>query len=139
MGLPLRLKRSDYEHSIYFELVAPGTTLQEALAPAFWVHVIGRMRVYDLVELVAADGSFDCLARVVHLDTRSGDISFRILTCVGEGKPAAVEAVRESPFELRHKGHGRWSVVERSTGKTMLENASKEEAAAFADAPDKAA
>jgi len=139
MAPPLRLKRSDYEHSNYFELIAPGTSLQEALSPAYWVHVNRGMRVHDVIELVAADGSFDCLVRIVHIDKHSGALAFRILNHVGEGKPAGVEAARESDFELRHTGHGRWSVVERSTGNTLLENVSKQKAEAFANAPGKAA
>ena len=48
-------------------------------------------------------------------------------------------AWRESPFEMKQRDHGRWVVLERGTGKLLLDNASKGETQALAAAPDKAA
>ena len=140
MALPLRLKRSDYEHTRYFELIPPGTTLETAMSPQYWEHVRVGMRIYDEIELVAADGSFDALVRVVHIDSRSGALAFRVLNhVVGEGKTVSVAAVKESPVELKHRGHGKWAVLERGSGKLLLDGVSKDEALAFAEGSDKAA
>ena len=40
---------------------------------------------------------------------------------------------------MKQRDHGRWVVLERGTGKLLLDNASKGEAEAFAQAPAKAA
>ena len=141
IGIPIRLRRAEYEFTKYVEVVPAGVSLEAAMSSDFWAHVHRGLRLYDEIVLIAADGSFDATVRVIAIDSRAGTIRFRMLNFVGaEGKPIRGGAVAmESPFELKHRGHGRWAVIERATGKTMLENATKDEATAFAAAPDKAA
>ena len=96
--------------------------------------------LHDLVELVAEDGGYDVVARVVAIDNRAGTLRFRVLNHVaGEGKPTDAAGFRESTVELKHRGHGKWAVVDRGSGKVLLDGATKDEAEAFAQAPAKAA
>ena len=141
MGIPIRLRRAEYEFTKYVEVVPAGVSLEAAMTSDYWAHVQRGLRLYDEITLIAADGSFDATVRVIAIDSRAGTIRFRVLNLIGaEGKPISGGAVAmESPFELKHRGHGRWTVLERGTGKVLLDNASKGEAEAFAQAPAKAA
>ena len=135
MGIPIRLRRAEYEFTKYVEVVPAGVSLEAAMASDYWAHVHRGLRLYDEIVLIAADGYFDATVRVIAIDSRAGTIRFRVLNLVGaEGKPISGGAIAmESPFELKHRGHGKWSVLERSSGKVLIDGVSKDEAAAFAE------
>ena len=80
------------------------------------------------------------VARVVAIDNRACTLRFRVLNHVaGEGKPTDAAGFRESTVELKHRGHGKWAVVDRGSGKVLLDGATKDEAEVYAQAPAKAA
>jgi hypothetical protein len=50
--------------------VKPGTTIEMVLDPDYWVHGGGVLKVNDLIEVIAQDGSFELELRVVAVDAR---------------------------------------------------------------------
>lgn len=66
--LPSRLGRAEHERGDYFHQPAPGVSLDQVLDPNYWVHLAERLRVNDLIEVVAPDHSFDLDLRVVAID-----------------------------------------------------------------------
>ena len=135
MGIPIRLRRAEYEFTKYVEVVPAGVSLEAAMASDYWAHVHRGLRLYDEIVLIAADGYFDATVRVIATDSCAGTIRFRVLNFVGaEGKPISGGAVAmESPFELKHRGHGKWVALDRASGKVLAEG-TKEEVSAAAEA-----
>jgi len=129
-NLPLRLKRTEFESNSYFEVIAPGVTLEEVMSGDFWVHVRNNFRVHDVIVAVAADGAFDAELRITSLNKVSGDIRFRLLSNVKGQAGAVVKSQPAERFEIKHRGAGRFAIVERKTGDIAADGLDKDTAAA---------
>jgi len=128
--LPVRLTFADYGRNRYFEVIPPGVTLDEVMTGDYWVHVRKRLRVNDVMEVVAADGSFDADLRILSINQASGDIRFRVLRNVA-GTPAdAAKPVPAERYEAKHKRLGQWHIIEKATGAVVVDGLSKDEAVA---------
>jgi hypothetical protein len=71
--------RAEFDRS-HFHLVIPagmGFTADDLTNPHFWQHHAAKMSVYDMVDAVAADGSFDVQMRVIKKDV--GKVFMRVL------------------------------------------------------------
>lgn len=140
---PLRLRRSEEVRSTYFEVLPEGMKLEDAMNSDFWNNVRKKLRLYDLIEVVAADGSFDALIRVINLNLVTGEINFRVLSNV-EGSPEvqAYVPAGSDRFEVKSRGFGRYAVIEKATGAMVADGLSKVKAietAMAAEAQRKAA
>lgn len=134
---PVRLFRSEVMRTTYFEVIPEGFTLDKVLTGDYWTHVRKMLRLYDLFELVAADGSFDALVRLVYLNNVNGELRFRILSNVTSNQAPAYIPAASNRFVVQHRGGGRFAVVEKATGERLVDGVPKadaEEAAAAAEA-----
>ena len=78
--LPTRLQTATgFAHGEYFVVALPGTTIEQVANPDFWLHVASRLRPFDRIEVVAADGSFDMDLRVTATDPRGHYAEVRVL------------------------------------------------------------
>ena len=128
--LPIRLKRAEFERNVYFEVVPPGTTIEDVMSGDFWVHVRKTIRVNDVIEAVAADGSFDADLRVVSINLASGAMAFRVLRNV-TGKPSAVVKPQGAErFKVQHVRFGQYAILELKTGAKVADGLDKEAAVA---------
>lgn len=68
--MPVILRSVEYERAYYFWIAPSGVALTDVLDPNFWANVAPRLKLYDRIEVVAADRSFDVDLRVVAIDPR---------------------------------------------------------------------
>jgi hypothetical protein len=69
--------QADYHRSTYFLSAQQGVTVDDLMRPMFWAHHVSKLRMGDLIEAVAEDGSFDVLLRVI--DRGAGFVRMRLL------------------------------------------------------------
>jgi hypothetical protein len=63
--IPHRNIRLSHEmRRVYYAVIPKGLTVSDILIPSLWQQVAPDLRVSDLIEVVAEDGSFDGLLRV---------------------------------------------------------------------------
>lgn len=130
---PTNLLRAEYVRSVYAVIVPEGVTLDEVKKPDFWVHVRTQMRANDIIEAQAADGSFDAAFRVMSISAVTGMMTFRMLweapvTAVPLSVVKPSSPAGEARYEVRHKGHGKYIVIETFTGNIVSDGLSKEDA-----------
>jgi hypothetical protein len=139
---PTRLRRAEEVRSVYFEVVPDGMTLADAMSADFWQHVRKALRLYDVFEVVAADGSFDASFRLTYINNMTGEMRFRLLVLVeGDGTAQAYVPKGGDRFVVTHKGFGRYAVIEKATGTLVADGLTKEiavETASKAEAARKA-
>lgn len=61
----LRSNGADFVRTYHHVSVDPDVTVEDLMTPGFWAHHANSLRVNDLVDVLAADGSLDCQLRVV--------------------------------------------------------------------------
>lgn len=122
---PTRLKRSEFEVNRYFVMIEPGVTLDDVMTGDYWMHVRKVLRVNDVIEAVAGDGSFDAELRILSINQNSGAMTFRVLrNTVGKAGPIA-KSVAEDRFELKHAGFAKYRITERKTGTVVVDGVDK--------------
>jgi hypothetical protein len=77
--LPARIVRAEVARTTWFLPVVRGTTREMVLEPDFWVHLGGKLKVDDRVEVVAQDGTFELDLRVASVDARGFWVQMRLL------------------------------------------------------------
>lgn len=127
MKTPTRLTPADYERSRYFVEVQPGIPLSACLETGFWVHVHKTLKVLDVVELVAMDGSFDVEVRLVSKTPTS--LRWRVLRDTREDA-GPIEHEGESDYVVKHRGGPKFDVRHKVTGEAIAEGLSKQDAEA---------
>lgn len=65
---PAELPHAEDRRAVYFHVPDPKTTLDDVLNPEYWSNISERLKVGDLIEVRAADFSFDTVLRVVAKD-----------------------------------------------------------------------
>ncbi len=127
---PTRLTRAEQDRTVYFHVVPEVFSLEKVLTGDYWAHVRKLLRLYDVFELVAADGSFDATARLVYLNNLTGEMRFRLLSNVQPkaAVPGASITAKTDRFEVRHRGGGRFACIEKATGEMIADGIPKEEA-----------
>lgn len=125
----LNTYRAEQKRMTYFFIIAAGTPLSAVLHPDYWVHIRGNpnsergLHNYDLIEIVAADGSYDVTVRIISINKVTGDIKFRILrSWEPEGEAVPITEVKAGRFKAAWiVGNRSWSVQEIATGKYVVE------------------
>lgn len=84
---------AEYSRRHLYVIAPSGTTLDDVAAPTWLRHYAKSFRKNDLVEIVAEDGSFDVIARVVSV--LSGQVRLR---------PLFAWADNVAPVETRTEG-----------------------------------
>lgn len=66
---PVKLYRLETIYAVYAHKVAHGTTIDHVLDGQYWVHVArdGILKVGDVIEVIAEDGSFELRMRVTDM------------------------------------------------------------------------
>lgn len=83
-------RRSEFVRNSYTIMVPPNYTLDDLLAPEAWLHAT-KLQRYDLIEVIAVDGSFDALLRVETVGS-----GFAVMRVLREWHPVAAEAAEKS-------------------------------------------
>ncbi len=127
---PTRLFRAEEKRTSYFEVIPEGIPLEKVMHGDFWAHVRRHLALYDLFEVVAADGSYDAVIRLVYINKINGEMRFRVLSNI---EPKAVVpgisiSAKTDRFEVRHRGGGRYACIEKATGEMIADGLPKEEA-----------
>jgi len=125
--LPLKLERAEFCRTHYFHMVAEGVPLAEVLNGDYWIHVRKQFRLNDTIEIVAEDGVFDVLVRILSINLMSGAMTFRVLRYI-EGKVEPVARVKSDRFEIKGRGFGKYSIFELKTGAEVVKGITKDEA-----------
>lgn len=127
--LPLKLERAEFRRTCYFHMAVQGVPLAEVMKGDYWVHVRNRFQPNDLIEVVAEDGAYDAVIRILSINTKSGAMTFRVLSNV-VGKAMPVARVTTDRFEIKDRKFGNWSIYEIQTGTEVVKGLSKDEAVA---------
>ena len=124
-GLPYRLAVAEQSRTAYFFMAAPGTAIEDILTREFWQHVETQLRINDVIDVVAADGSFDVTLRLIR--KAPGFLGWRIIR---DWRAEIVEA-SDGKFAVKWMGPVvKWCVVESATGKKVVEGLDKAAATA---------
>lgn len=122
MKSPTRLFQPGARYARYTEMVEQGTTLAMVMSPDYWTHVRAALRVHDVIECIAMDGSFEVDLRVTQI--RDTYPTFRVIREF-KGEPGSSVASKADRYETQQIGKGIWGVVEKSTGKRIAEGFDK--------------
>lgn len=122
MKAPTRLFQPGAKYARYTEFVEPGTTLSMVMAPDYWTHVRAVLRVHDVIECIAMDGSFEADLRVTQI--RDTYPRFRIIREIHDEAGSSV-ASQAGIYTVQHFGRGVWGVTEKSTGDRIAEGFDK--------------
>jgi hypothetical protein len=125
-SMPYRLKVAEQERTAYFWTATPGTVVEDILTRDYWQHVENQLRINDVIDVVAADGSFDVTIRLVR--KAPGFLGWRVIR---DWQSQAVET-NDGKFSAKWLGPAaKWCVVESASGKKLADGLDK--AAAMAD------
>ena len=127
---PYNLRRTELIYNRYTEISAPGETLESVMNADKWINVRKQFRINDVIEVIAADGSFEADIRVIAINQMSGAIKFRVIRHVAGEPVKAGSAMTTDRYEIKHAGFGRWRVHERETGAVVADGLDKEGAEA---------
>lgn len=109
----------------YMFVIPVGTPLSAVMSSEYWVHVRNRMKLYDLVEAIAADGTYEAKFRIVALNKITGTIKFRLLSEWHDAEPEAILPAAATKFKARWVvGNRTWAIDEIATGKCVIEGLS---------------
>jgi len=81
---------AEYERTYHHVDVDPSATIEDLMRPNFWAHHVNRLRVKDIVDVLATDGSYDVQFRV--LSKGVGFVNLRPLRIWQREEERAVEA-----------------------------------------------
>lgn len=115
VGLPTRLSLESFLCNRYVEIADPGVALEDVMSFGYWAHVHPQLRIHDLIEIIAADGSFEADLRVIRKGP--GFLQFRLIR---EWRPEIVEA-KAGRFEAVWSGPAqRWCVRSVDSGEKIM-------------------
>lgn len=55
----------DFHRTYHHLVVDPSVTVDDVMVPKFWAHHVANLKINDLIDIVAADDSWDVQLRVV--------------------------------------------------------------------------
>lgn len=117
-----RLRKREFATDHWFLTVGPSITLEQVMDPDFWVHLTGKLKVYDRVEVVAENGILDVDLRVVAVDKREPPTWAKMRVLRSDGpypihEPAApVEEADEEfadGYAIKFRGYRRFAIQDR--------------------------
>lgn len=127
MQLPTALRRTDYAYSSYTFIAAPEHSAEFASTPEFFQHVAAGLKARDVLEVIAADNSFEVRLRV--LRAGKGVLSLRRIGYIGpdEARTTTTESGRLTVGWGGPKHQ--WRIVDNGTKQPVATGfATKEEA-----------
>lgn len=128
------LQVAEYRRTVYILDAHPETLPDDTLNPEFWAHLGATFKPWDRVEVRAHDGTWYREVMVLEASrqwARMKDMGLVFLTTPDvsqtQAAPAAIEAQPEaqpaapveSPYEIKHRGPRRYSVI-RISDKAVL-------------------
>ena len=128
-----RLKLAEHARQLHRVSPDEGTTFNEVLEPAYWVHVGSKLIVGDKVEIMPKDGAWYAEAVVVSCSRVHARIAPVVYKQFFEQKAPAKEGDSKEPLEVSFKGPQRkWSVI-RTKDKTYVKEGfdTREDASAW--------
>lgn len=127
LKLPNRLWPKGQKWAEYNEIVEPGFPLSVVMSRDYWVNTQDRLRPFDVITVVAADGSFDADIRLI--SKTPTEMKFRLIR--GGETAQKVTISRDETkdrFAVTHRGRGSYGVQEKATGHFVAEGLDKESA-----------
>jgi hypothetical protein len=121
MALPVNgLQAAEAKRNIY--RIQIGDDPKELLTPAWWNHVCTKMRVDDIVEVMALDRSWFGIVTVLEVG-KGAEGGARVAYVLGPQKITnAAEVGKQADHEARWGGpHAKWTVV-RAKDKLVMKS-----------------
>ncbi len=116
---PLRVGRfaeAEQRRSIYSAVVPTGVTLDDVLAPTYWVHVARRLRPYDRIEVTSEDGAFWAELLVLRSSTTDATVR-KIHSADLDPLLSQVQGIELDMTRVVHRGQlEKWAVVRTQDG-----------------------
>lgn len=119
--LPTKMDDAFYARTHHQLIVQPGVTPEHIADPDFWVHVCGptagryRLKVFDLIDVIAADGTFDATLRVIAIDPRAMWAQVRILRLWRNKEGQKPNPVTQWPdkegYVVEYDRQQRWRII----------------------------
>ncbi len=146
----MRSNGADYLRTYHHVQVGPEVPLEDIMRPSFWAHHVNSIRVHDLIDVVASDGSLDCQFRVIGKGVGFVTLRPRLVWLREDrkdGKPADDVAKDDSDlpeipegYIVNHTPKTKWRVFTKDPQQeTSRDHASKREAIEAAIAHNKQA
>lgn len=135
--LPVRLRRAEEERSKYSHVIPPNTPLEHVMTSDYWVHVKNYLALNDVIEVIAADGTYDADIRVISLNKVTGIIKFRLIRNVvldanaeALPKPGTLEAgnLPSGRYQVKRGFASQFKIIERATGNIVADGLDKQSA-----------
>lgn len=107
---------TDYKTTSYVETLPPTVAFNDIFNPLFWAHHKNKLRINDMIRLIANDRSFDIDVTVAHVSRGGVTVELR-----GGRLPAGVngvEAVRQAAMESAREPQA--VPINKITGKFMI-------------------
>lgn len=131
--LPGQMQSAEFQRQDMIVRPEAGTTIEEMLNPAYWVHVARGFKVFDRIEVRPVDGGWwaELLVRVVEPFTMVTQV-LRLVKLETAGGTLAADITAPDGYEFKHRGPKGWAVVRLSDGAELkAAESSKESAAAW--------
>ncbi|MBA2708004.1 MAG: hypothetical protein H0U59_09395 [Gemmatimonadaceae bacterium] len=122
MKTPTRLFQPGAQYARYTIFVEPGVPMSQVTAPDYWINVRSTLRVHDVIECIALDGSFEADLRVTQI--RDTYPRFRVIREVHDEAGSTIVS-KSAIYVTQHFGKGVWGVSEKTTGKRISEGFDK--------------
>lgn len=120
------MQQAEFARTVWDATPPAGTTLDDMMDPAYWVHVAAKLKPWDRIEVRAEDGTWYA-ELVVRMATRTAAVVAQV-HYVQLGAPATV-AKADDIYEVEFKPAQRWRVRRLSDGIVMSsDHATREEA-----------
>jgi hypothetical protein len=68
---------ADYKITSYVETLPPGVEFDDIFNPLFWAHHKGKLKINDIIRLIASDRSFDVDVTVSHVSRGGVTVELR--------------------------------------------------------------
>lgn len=129
LKMPTRLWPKGQKWAEYNEIVEPGFSLDTVMSRDYWIHVHQNLRPFDVISVVAADGSFDADIRLI--SKTPTEMKFRLIRGGETAQKVAISRDEaKDRFTVTHRGRGSYGVQEKVTGNFVAEGLDKESAEA---------
>ncbi|MEL6310846.1 MAG: hypothetical protein AAFQ17_00535, partial [Pseudomonadota bacterium] len=111
-----------------FVVAEPDTPFSAVTGTEYWAHVRGKLQVFDVIEIVAADGSFDAEIRLLSITPTK--LTWRVLRKTEGSIGEIVKPAAGPTYKAVHRGRGSYAVQHQTTGDLIADGLTKEQAEA---------
>lgn len=105
-----RMEQRINQHIIY---VAEGTTPDDIIHPQFWKHTAKKLNPYDLVHVIAKDGTFTALFQVIRRTDTAARVVMKDYTDLTNLDYSDLTTTLNTDYFVKFMGSDEWCVLRK--------------------------